>query len=76
MSGARWGAGFTAVGRFVAEIEAAAAGKGALKPGYVLAGDEVFLLDRCREAVHKAFVPKDLRDFCLSDLDLASTSIF
>jgi DNA polymerase-3 subunit delta len=76
MSGARWGAGFTAVSRFVAEIEAASAGKGGLKPGYVLAGDETFLLDRCREAVHKAFVPHDLRDFCLSDLDLASTSIF
>jgi DNA polymerase-3 subunit delta len=76
MSGARWGAGFTAVGRFVAEIEAAAAGKGALKPGYVLAGDEIFLLDRCREAIHKGFVPLELRDFCLSDLDLASTSIF
>jgi DNA polymerase-3 subunit delta len=76
MSGARWGAGFTAVGHFVAEIEAAAAGKGALKPGYVLAGDEAFLLDRCREAVFKAFVPQELRDFCLSDLDLASTSIF
>jgi hypothetical protein len=40
LSGARWGAGFTAVGRFVAEIEAAAAGKGVLRPGYVLAGDE------------------------------------
>jgi DNA polymerase-3 subunit delta len=64
------------VGRFVAEIEAAAAGSGALKPGYVLAGDEAFLLDRCRAAVYKAFVPPDLRDFCLSDLDLASTSIF
>jgi len=76
MSGARWGAGFSAVGRFVAEMEAAAAGKGALKPGYVLAGDEVFLLDRCREAVLKAYVPPELRDFCLSDLDLASTSIF
>jgi DNA polymerase-3 subunit delta len=76
MSGARWGAGFTAVGRFVAEIEAAAAGKGALKSGYVLAGDEAFLLDRCREAVFKAYVPQELRDFCLSDLDLASTSIF
>ncbi|MGA3160022.1 MAG: DNA polymerase III subunit delta [Terracidiphilus sp.] len=76
MSGARWGSGFTAVGRFVAEIEAAAAGKGGLKPGYVLAGDEVFLLDRCREAVYKAFVPLELRDFCRSDLDLSSTSIF
>src|SRR4051812_10389085 len=76
MSAGRWGAGFSAVGRFVAEIEAASAGKGSLKPGYVLAGDEIFLLDRCREAVLKAFVPPDLRDFCLSDLDLSSTSIF
>ena len=76
MSGARWGAGFSAMGRFVAEMEAAAAGKGELKPGYVLAGDEAFLLDRCRAAVLKAFVPQDLRDFCLSDLDLSGTSIF
>ena len=76
MSGARWGAGFAAAARFVAEIEAAQADPGKLRPGYVLAGDEVFLLDRCRTAVLKAFVPFDLRDFCLSDLDLASTSIF
>jgi len=76
MSGSRWGAGFASVARFVAEIEAAAAGTGQLKPGYVLAGDEAFLLDRCRGAVLKAFVPQDLRDFCLSDLDLTGTSIF
>jgi hypothetical protein len=57
LTGSRWGAGFSAVGRFVAEIEAAAAGNGKLRPGYVLAGDEVFLLDRCRAAVLKAFVP-------------------
>ena len=76
MSAARWGAGFAATGRFVAEIEAAAAGKGELRPGYVLAGDETFLQDRCRGAVLKAFVPQELRDFCLSDLDLSSTSIF
>jgi DNA polymerase-3 subunit delta len=76
VSAARWGAGFTATGRFVAEIEAAAAGKGPIKPGYVLAGDETFLLDRCRAAVLKAFVPPDLRDFCLSDLDLSATPIF
>lgn len=76
MSAGRWGAGFSAVGRFVSEIESAAAGNGPLKPGYVLAGDEIFLLDRCRDAVLRAFVPKDLRDFCLSDLDLASTPIF
>ena len=76
MSAGRWGAGFTATGRFVAEIEAAAAGNGRLKPAYVLAGDELFLQDRCRAAVVKAFVPPDLKDFCLSDLDLGSTSIF
>jgi len=76
LSGTRWGAGFTAVGRFVSEIEAAAAGNGTLRPGYVFAGDEVFLYDRCRAAVLKAFVPQDLRDFCLSDLDLAVTPIF
>lgn len=76
MSGSRWGAGFNAVGRFVADIEAAAAGNGQLRPGYVFAGDEIFLLDRCRAAVLKAFVPEDLRDFCLSDFDLAGTPIF
>jgi DNA polymerase-3 subunit delta len=76
VSGGRWGAGFAALDRFAAEMEAAATGKGALKPGYVLAGDELFLLDRCRAAILKAFVPLDLRDFCLSDLDLADTSIF
>ena len=76
MSGSRWGAGFSAVGRFVTEIETAAAGKGSLRPGYVLAGDEVFLLDRCRGAILKAFVSPDLKDFCLSDLDLSATPIF
>ena len=76
MSSGRWGAGFTAVGRFSAEIQAAAGGTGKLKPGYVLAGDELFLQDRCRTAVMKAFVPPDVKDFCLSDLDLSSTSIF
>jgi DNA polymerase-3 subunit delta len=76
MTSSRWGAGIASVGRFVAEIEAAAAGTGHLKPGYVLAGDEIFLLDRCRAAVLSGFVPPDLKDFCLSDLDLSGTSIF
>jgi len=76
MSGSRWGAGFSAATRFVAEIDAAAAGIGKLRPCYVLAGDEIFLQDHCRAAVIKAFVPADLRDFCLSDLDLGHTSIF
>jgi DNA polymerase-3 subunit delta len=76
VSTARWGAGFANAARFVAEIEAAAAGSGQLRPGYVLAGDEAFLLERCRNAVLKGFVPPDLRDFCLSDLDLSQNSIF
>ncbi|SPE24881.1 DNA polymerase III, delta subunit [Candidatus Sulfotelmatomonas gaucii] len=76
MNASRSGPGFAAVSRFVAEIEAAAAGTHKLRSGYVLAGDEIFFLDRCRAAVIKAFVPSDLRDFCLSDLDLATTSIF
>ena len=76
MSGARWGAGFAAAARFVAEIEAAQAGTGKLRAGYVLAGDEIFLLDRCRATVLKALVPAELRDFCLSEFDLTSTSIF
>ena len=76
MTAGRWGAGFAAVARFVAEIEAAAAGQGQLRPGYVLAGDEAFLLGRCRAAILKGFVPPDLRDYCLSELDLSGTSIF
>jgi DNA polymerase III subunit delta len=76
LSGSRWGAGFSATGRFVSEIEAAATNSASLRPGYVLAGDELFLQERCRAAVLRAFVPAHLRDFCLSDLDLASTSIF
>jgi len=76
LTGSRWGAGFSSIVRFTSEIEAAAAGTGKVRPGYVLAGDEIFLLDRCRAAVLKAFVPPDLRDFCLSDLDLTQTSIF
>jgi DNA polymerase III subunit delta len=76
LSGSRWGAGFSAVSRFISEIEAAGSGKGSLRAGYVLAGDELFLLDRCREALLKSFVPPELKDFCLSDLDLSSTPIF
>jgi DNA polymerase-3 subunit delta len=76
VSGARWGAGITAATRFVAEIEAAQANQAQLRPGYVLAGDEIFLMERCRAAVLKAFVPEDLRDFCLSEMDLGATPIF
>ncbi|HEX3659883.1 MAG TPA: DNA polymerase III subunit delta [Acidobacteriaceae bacterium] len=65
------GAGFASTDRFLAEIK-----ENQLRPGYVLVGDDVFLYERCRKAVLAALVPPDLRDFCLSDLDLAETSLF
>ncbi len=65
------GAGFAAVERFVGEIKA-----GKLRAGYVLIGDEAFLYERCRRALITSLVPEGLRDFCLSDIDLAETSIF
>jgi DNA polymerase-3 subunit delta len=72
----RWGAGFASTERFLAEVAAAANGTGQLRPGYIFAGDEIFLYERCRRAVIQAFVPPEMRDFCLSDLDLAETNIF
>jgi DNA polymerase-3 subunit delta len=65
------GAGFTAADRFVADVRG-----GNLRLGYVLLGDEIFLYERCRRAVLETLVPQDLRDFCLSDLDLGEASIF
>jgi DNA polymerase-3 subunit delta len=62
---------FTSSDRFLAEI-----GSGTPKPGYVLAGDEVFLYERCRRGVLATFAPVEMREFCLHDLDLAETSIF
>ncbi|MCU1321702.1 MAG: polymerase delta subunit [Acidobacteriaceae bacterium] len=62
---------FAPTDRFVAEIATPA-----IKPGYVLLGDEIFLYDRCRKAVLETLAPPDMRDFCLHDLDLADTSIF
>jgi DNA polymerase III subunit delta len=62
---------FAAVDRFVAEVKA-----GRLRPGYVLAGDEIYLYERCRRAVIDSLIDPSLREFSLSDLDLAETSIF
>jgi DNA polymerase-3 subunit delta len=67
---------FAASDRFVAEVKSAAAAKGSLRPGYVLAGDEIFLYERCRRAVVDSLIDPTLREFSLSDLDLAETSIF
>jgi DNA polymerase III subunit delta len=65
------GAGFAATDRFVAEVK-----ENRLRAAYVLVGDEVFLYERCRRAVLDTLVPAEMRDFCLSELDLAETSIF
>jgi DNA polymerase-3 subunit delta len=63
---------FASSDRFVAEVKAAAP----LRPGYVLVGDEIFLYERCRRAVVDLLIDPTLREFSLSDLDLAETSIF
>ena len=62
---------FASTTRFLAEIASPN-----LKPGYILAGDEAFLYQRCRAGVLAALAPPDNRDFCLHDLDLAETSLF
>ena len=67
---------FSSSDRFVAEVQAAATFQGKLRPGYVLAGDEIFLYERCRRAVVDLLIDPSLREFSLSDLDLAETSIF
>lgn len=65
------GAGFASTERFLAEIK-----EQKLRPGYVLAGDEIFLYERCRRAILSALVPPAMRDFSLAELDLAETNIF
>ena len=62
---------FATVDRFLAE----ATGK-TPRAGYVLLGDDAFLLQRARRGILDALVPPDMRDFSLHDLDLADTSIF
>jgi DNA polymerase-3 subunit delta len=67
---------FASSDRFLAEISASVSGKGQLRPGYVLLGDEAFLYERCRRAVVDQLIDPSMRDFSLSDLDLAEVSIF
>lgn len=62
---------FAGVDRFLKEISA-----GDRRAGYVLLGEDAFLLQYARRGVLEALVPADLRDFCLHDLDLADISIF
>lgn len=65
------GAGFASTERFLAELK-----EQKLRPGYVLAGDEIFLYERCRRAILSALVPTEMRDFSLAEIDLAETNIF
>jgi DNA polymerase-3 subunit delta len=67
---------FASSDRFITEVKSAAARSGPLRPSYVLAGDEIFLYERCRRALVDSLIDPTLRDFSLSDLDLAETSIF
>ncbi|MGC9197333.1 MAG: DNA polymerase III subunit delta [Acidobacteriaceae bacterium] len=72
---------FAAVERFLAEVHAgqgAAAGKDqiAMRAGYVLLGDDSFLLEMCLRGVVEALAPREMREFCLHDLDLAQTTVF
>ena len=62
---------FASTERFLAEIDSPA-----IRPGYVLIGDEAFLYQRCRQGVLAALAPPEARDFSLHDLDLAETPIF
>ncbi len=62
---------FASVDRFL--TEAASQNR---RSGYVLLGDDAFLLQRARRGLLDSLVPADLRDFCLHDLDLTDTSIF
>jgi DNA polymerase-3 subunit delta len=70
---------FASSDRFIAEIEASRTG-GALRPGYVLLGDEAYLHERCRRAILDTLVDAGsgpaMRDFALAEIDLAETSIF
>jgi DNA polymerase-3 subunit delta len=62
---------FASTERFLAELNT-----DAMRAGYVLLGDEMFLYERCRQGVLEQYVDPATRDFCLHDLDLGDTSIF
>lgn len=61
---------FAATQRFLTEVA-----ERKLKPMYLLVGDEAFFRKQCRDAVLKALVPTDLREFSLHEFDLADTAL-
>ena len=76
MSTQRAGVGFAAAERFTGEVAASLTNPSALRPGYVFVGDEIFLYEKCRRAILQAYVPDEMRDFCLSEMDLSDHTIF
>ncbi len=72
---------FAAVERFLAEVSQEPASTQdqnhrARQAGYVLLGDDMFLLDMCLKGAVQALAPKEMREFCLHDLDLGQTTVF
>ncbi|MGA7157105.1 MAG: DNA polymerase III subunit delta [Acidobacteriaceae bacterium] len=62
---------FAGVERFLAEVR----GDGR-RAGYVLLGDDAYLMEMCCKGVVRELVPAEMKDFCLHDLDLGQTSVF
>ncbi len=67
---------FASSDRFLDEVSTAASSNNPLRPGYVLAGDEMFLYERCRRAAISSLIEPSLLEFSLSEPDLAETNIF
>ena len=61
---------FAQTERFVSEVEARK-----LRPAYVFVGDEAFFRKQCRDAILKALVPEDLKQFSVFEFDLGETEL-
>lgn len=62
---------FAAVERFIAEVTARK-----LRPVYVFAGDEAFLLKLCRDAILEHLIPQEMREFSLYEMNLGQVEMF
>ena len=62
---------FAAAERMLAELNTEA-----MKPGYVLLGDEMFLYETCRRGVLEHLAPAEMREFSLHDMDLNDVKIY
>jgi DNA polymerase-3 subunit delta len=67
----RLGGGFLAMDRLLAEVRT-----DARRAGYVLLGDEAFLQQQCRRGILEALIEPQLREYCVSDVDLSEASVF